>query len=44
MANGRMMDFPLTLTHIFERARRYFPCGEIVSRLGDGSIHRTNYG
>ena len=39
-----MMDFPLTLTHLFERARRYFPKGEAVSRLADGSLHRTTYG
>ncbi len=44
MSRARMMDFPLTLTHIFERARRYFPKGEVVSRLADGSIHRTTYG
>jgi fatty-acyl-CoA synthase len=39
-----MMDFPLTLTHFFDRARQFFPSGEIVSRLADGSLHRTNYG
>ncbi len=39
-----MMDFPLTLTHFFDRARQFFPKGEIVSRLADGSLHRTNYG
>jgi fatty-acyl-CoA synthase len=43
MPNARMMDFPLTLTHFFDRARQFFPKGEIVSRLGDGSMHRTNY-
>ena len=44
MSRARMMDFQLTLTHIFERARRYFPKGEIVSRLCDGRVHRTSYG
>ena len=32
---GRMMDFPLTLTHFLERARTFFPKGEIVSTLPD---------
>ena len=36
MLDGRMMDFPLTLTHFLERARRYFPRTEIVSRRADG--------
>jgi fatty-acyl-CoA synthase len=44
MHPARMMDFPLTLTHFFDRARQFFPKGEIVSRLADGSLHRTNYG
>lgn len=44
MHPARMMDFPLTLTHFFDRARQFFPKGEIVSRLGDGSLHRTTYG
>ncbi|MGH7281976.1 MAG: AMP-binding protein, partial [Polyangiaceae bacterium] len=44
MTHARMMDFPLTLTHLFDRARRYFPKGEVVSRLADGTLHRTNYG
>src|SRR4051812_11112352 len=42
--NGLMMDFPLTLAHIFDRAARYFPAVELVSRRPDKSIHRTNYG
>jgi len=37
------MDFPLTLTHIFERAGRLFPRSEIVSRLPDKSLHRYCY-
>ncbi len=39
-----MMNSPLTLTHLLERAGRYFPKVEVVSRLPDGSIHRSNYG
>jgi len=38
-----MMDFPLTLTHIFERARTFFPKGEIVSALQDKSQCRMTY-
>ena len=40
---GRMMDFPLTLTHFLDRARAFFPRSEIVSRRADGSIHRYTY-
>jgi len=43
MLAGRMMDFPLTLTHFLERARTHFPNGEVVSRLGDRSLHRYRY-
>ena len=35
-----MMDYPLTLAHLLERAGRYFPRTEIVSRLPDRSLHR----
>ncbi len=38
-----MMDYPLTVPHILERAGRYFPKVEIVSRLPDKSMHRTTY-
>src|SRR5262245_6810431 len=38
-----MMQFPLTLTHIFERAGKLFPQAEIVSRLPDKSLHRYRY-
>src|SRR5437868_9679531 len=41
---GTMMDFPLTLTTILERAGKYFPRVEIVSRQPDGSVARTTYG
>ncbi len=42
--DGLMMDFPLTLAHVFERARRYFPKTEVVSRRPDKSLHRTTFG
>src|ERR1700704_813531 len=35
-----MMNFPLTLAHIFERAGRLFPDPEIVSRLPDMGLKR----
>lgn len=40
---GRMMDFPLTLTHFLERARTLFGASEIVSRMPDRSIHRYTF-
>ena len=42
--DGLMMQFPLTLRHIFERAARYFSRVEIVSRRPDKSIHRSTWG
>jgi fatty-acyl-CoA synthase len=44
MLDGRMMDFPLTVTHFLSRARAYFGKGEVVSRRADRSLHRTTYG
>ena len=41
---GTMMDFPLTLPTLLERAGKLFPSVEIVSRRPDRSIVRTNYG
>src|SRR4051812_18522754 len=41
---GTMMDFPLTLPTILERAGKYFPRVEIVSRKPDKSIVRSSYG
>jgi fatty-acyl-CoA synthase len=38
-----MMRFPLTLTHLLERAGRLFPTSAIVSRLPDKSLHRYRY-
>src|SRR5271165_1508603 len=43
MTPGRMMDFPLTLTHLLERARRHFPRTEVVSRGPDGALHRQTW-
>ncbi len=43
MLTGRMMDFPLTLTHFLERARTYFGRSEVVSRGPDKSLHRYTY-
>ncbi|MGH7561251.1 MAG: long-chain fatty acid--CoA ligase [Gemmatimonadales bacterium] len=40
---GLMMDYPLTISHLLERARRYFPAGEIVSRIPTGT-HRSTWG
>jgi fatty-acyl-CoA synthase len=42
--HGRMMHFPLTLTHLLDRARRHFPETEVVSRGADGAIHRHTWG
>jgi fatty-acyl-CoA synthase len=41
---GLMMDFPLTVNHIFERAGRVFADSEIASRRPDRSMHRYTYG
>src|ERR1700730_11968626 len=38
---GTMMDFPLTLQHVFERGTRLFPDREIVS--GGSAAHRYTY-
>ncbi len=39
-----MMQVPLNLCHFLERAGRLFAGVEIVSRLPDKSLHRSNYG
>jgi len=41
---GTMMDFPLTLVPILERAGKLYGQIEVVSRRPDRSIARTNYG
>jgi len=38
-----MMDFPLTLTHLVERAKTQFPKAEIVSTLRDKTRTRQTY-
>lgn len=43
MLPGLMMDYPLTLTHLLERGRTFFPRREVKSRLPDGSIHAYSY-
>src|SRR5438045_1259778 len=40
--DGLMMDYPLTINALFERARRYHGKKEIVSRVASG-IHRYTY-
>jgi acyl-CoA synthetase (AMP-forming)/AMP-acid ligase II len=40
---GTMMNYPLSLSHILERAGKVFPDREIVSRLPDRSLHRCTY-
>ena len=37
------MNFPLTITHLLDRAARYFGRREIVSRRADKGLHRTTY-
>ena len=39
-----MDDYPLTLRAVVERAERFHPEREVVSRRPDRSIHRTTYG
>ena len=40
---GLMMDEPLTLGAILDRASRYFPQVEVVSRRPDGTRSRIHY-
>ena len=39
-----MMDYPLTLVSVLERAGKYFSDVEVISRLPDRTIHRTTWG
>jgi fatty-acyl-CoA synthase len=41
---GTMMQFPLTLRSLLERAATLFPKVEVVSSRPDNSIHRSSYG
>jgi fatty-acyl-CoA synthase len=38
-----MMNYPLTLVHLLERAGRCYPRSEIVARMPDRSLQRTTY-
>jgi fatty-acyl-CoA synthase len=38
-----MMNYPLTLTHAFNRATHLFPCKEVVTQT-EGEPHRYTYG
>jgi len=40
---GRMMEYPLTITHLLERGRTYFSGTEVVSVRPDKSLTRTTY-
>ena len=44
MMRGTMMDFPLTLTTLLERAGKLFRGVEILSRRPDCTLTRTDYG
>jgi fatty-acyl-CoA synthase len=44
MIRATMMDYPLTVPPMLERAARALPTAEIVSRRADRSLHRTTYG
>jgi fatty-acyl-CoA synthase len=41
--DGRMMDFPLTLTHVLRRSEAFLGNGQVVTRLPDKSVHRKTY-
>ena len=38
-----MMDYPLTIRNIYERARLLFPSKQLVTRRSDGTVARTTY-
>jgi len=38
-----MMNYPLTLPHLLERAGKLYRSVEIVSRMPDRSLHRYTY-
>jgi fatty-acyl-CoA synthase len=41
--NGLMMDFQLTIPAMMRRAEKHFGHKEVVSRLPDRRLHRSNY-
>jgi fatty-acyl-CoA synthase len=40
---GLMMDYPLTLTHFFERSRRLFPAKPVATRVPGQPLFRYTY-
>ena len=42
--HATMMDFPLTLAHLVDRAEKYFASKRVVSRKPDRSIDRSTWG
>ena len=44
MTTATMMDAPLTIELVLDRADRWTSNGEVVSRRPDRSLHRTTYG
>jgi len=40
---GTMMNYPLTLIHLLERAGKVFPEAAVLSRLPDRSLHQYTY-
>jgi len=42
--DGLMMDYPLTVPLLLDRAALYFPGVEVVSRRPDRSLSRSSYG
>jgi fatty-acyl-CoA synthase len=41
--DGLMMDYPMTVPYLLDRAARYFPGVEVVSRRPDRSLARSTY-
>ena len=39
---GLMMDYPLTITHVLERAGQLFPAKQVITRTAAG-LHRLAY-
>ena len=40
---GLMQDRPLLISSLVEHAATFHPATEIVSRLPEGTVHRTNW-
>jgi fatty-acyl-CoA synthase len=43
MTHGRMMDIPLSIAHLVDRAERFFGRAEVVSTLPDKTKRRATY-